>query len=144
MAPLSLGGLFGAGNARSRTRESGRVQKQLQMCRPPFARGYLAGMLAGIFEKYFLLARRDPAKSIVETVLSQKQFFKNLDFSKIWDPGIWQSARQGPKWRPVYDYTPPLPPVDSSRAGRAQSRRVFRAISQSVPRGGRRVSLQAP
>ncbi len=64
-------------------------------------------MLAGIVEKYFLLARRDPAKSIVETVLSRNPFFKNLEFSKMWDPEIWQSAREGKKWRPVYYYTPP-------------------------------------
>ena len=86
MAPLSLGGFFGAGNARFRTRESGRVQKRRQMWRPPLARGYLAGILPGIFEKYFLLARRDPAKSIVETVLSREPFFKNLEFSKMRAP----------------------------------------------------------
>ncbi len=28
----------------------------------------------------------------------------------MWDPGIWQSAREGKKWRPVYYYTPPLAP----------------------------------
>ncbi len=28
----------------------------------------------------------------------------------MWDPEIWQSAREGKKWRPVYYYTPPLAP----------------------------------
>ncbi len=113
MAPLSLGGFFGVGNARSRTRKSRRVPEGLQRWRPPLAKGYLAGILSDIFEEYFLLARRDPAKSIVETVLSRKPFFKNLGFSKIWDPEIWQSAREGKKWRPVYYYTPPPPPPPS-------------------------------
>jgi len=58
------------------------------------ARGYLGGILSGIFQEYILLARRDPARSIVETVLSRKPFLKNLVFSKMWDPGIWQSARE--------------------------------------------------
>ncbi len=84
----------------------------------PLAKGYLGGIPPGIFEKYFLLARRDPAKSIVETVLSRKPFFKNLGFSKIWDPQIWQSAREGKKWRPVYYYTPPLAPRGFLQGGR--------------------------
>ena len=73
-----------------------------------------------------------------------------MDFSKIWDPGIWQSAREGQKWRPVYYYTPPLPPVDSSRAGRAraQSRRVFRAGGAAFPyrrpKGGASVVVYIP
>ena len=106
MAPLSLGGFFGG-----EMRVPGHAN--LAECQrgskggAPLAKGYLGGIPPGIFEKYFLLARRDPAKSIVETVLSLKPFFKNLGFSKIWDPGIWQSAREGEKWRSLgyYDYT---------------------------------------
>ena len=85
-------------NEHSRTRKSGRVQKRLQMWRPPLAKGSLGGILPGIFEKYFRLTRRDPAKSIFETSRFLS-FFKNLDFSKMWDPEIWQSAREGQKWR---------------------------------------------
>ncbi len=54
--------------------------------------------------------RRDPARSIFEMILSRKRFFKNLDFSKTWDPEICQSAREGAKWLHVYYYTPPLAP----------------------------------
>ena len=76
------------------------------MWRPPLAKGSLGGILPGIFEKYFRLTRRDPAKSIFETSRFLS-FFKNLGFSKMWDPEIWQSAREGKKWRPLgyYDYT---------------------------------------
>ncbi len=100
MAPLSLGGFFGG-----EMRVPGHAN--LAECQrgskggAPLAKGYLGGIPPGIFEKYFLLARRDPAKSIVETVLSRKPFFKNLGFSKMWDPGIWQSATESAKWRPL-------------------------------------------
>ncbi len=61
----------------------------------PLWRGDIwGGILSGIFPEYILLARRDPARSIVETVLSRKPFLKNLVFSKMWDPGIWQCARE--------------------------------------------------
>ena len=36
----------------------------------------------------------------------------------MWDPGIWQSAREGKKWRPVYYYTPPLAPRRFLQGGR--------------------------
>ncbi len=39
--------------------------------------------------RYFRLMPRDQAKLIFEIMLSRKRFFKNLDFSKMWDPGIW-------------------------------------------------------
>ena len=49
----------------------------------------------------------------------------------MWDPGIWQSVREGKKWRPVYYYTPPLAPrrflQEGAARARAQSRRVFLA-----------------
>ncbi len=61
--------------------------------------------------------------------MSRKRFFKNLDFSKMWDPEICQSAREGQKWRPVYYYTPPLAPRRFLQKGRRA-----RAISQSVSR----------
>ena len=100
--------------------------------------------MPGIFEKYFRLMPRDPAKSIFETILSRKRFFKSLDFSKMWNPEIWQSAREGKKWRPVYYYTPPLAPrrflQGGRRRARAQSRRVFRAAPRAAlpaPRANR-------
>ena len=106
MAPLSLGGFFG-GEMRVPGHANLAECQRGSKSGAPLAKGYLGGIPPGIFEKYFLLARRDPAKSIVETVLSRKPFFKNLEFSKMWDPEIWQSAREGKKWRPVYYYTPP-------------------------------------
>ncbi len=55
-------------------------------------------------EQYVLLARRDPAKSIVEIVLSRKPFLKNLwDFQKC---GIREYGRvpESAKWRPLGYY----------------------------------------
>ena len=130
-------------NEHSRTRKSGRVQKQLQMWRPPLAKGSLGGISPGIFEKYFRLTRRDPAKSIFETsrILS---FFKNLDFSKMWDPDIWQSARAAP----FTTTRPPLPPVDSSRGGGARARAISQSVSRNLaecfaPRRARRCPRRA-
>ncbi len=48
MAPLSLGGFLG-GNVRFRTHKSGRVQKQLQMRRPPLAKGVFGGNMVRHF-----------------------------------------------------------------------------------------------
>ena len=89
------------GNARSRTRKSRRVQKRLQLWRPPLAKGHLGGILPGIFEKYFLLARRDPAKSIFETILSRKRFCKNLDFKKKMGFGDMAECQRGCKVAPL-------------------------------------------
>ena len=125
MAPLSLGGFWGemcvSGHANLAE------YKSSSKCGAPlWPKGSLGGILSGIFEKYFRLMPRDPAKSIFETILSRKRFFKNLDFSKMWDPDIWQSSRAAP----FTTTRPPLPPVDSSRGGGARAR----AISQSVSR----------
>ncbi len=125
MAPLSLGGFWGemcvSGHANLAE------YKSSSKCGAPlWPKGSLGGILSGTFEKYFRLMPRDPAKSIFETILSRKRFFKNLDFSKMWDPDIWQSARAAP----FTTTRPPLPPVDSSRGGGARAR----AISQSVSR----------
>ncbi len=70
----------------------------------PLWRRGIWGEYRPAFLRYFLLARRDPAKSIVEIVLSRKPFLKNLGFAKMWDPGIWQSAREGQQWRPLGYY----------------------------------------
>ena len=121
-------------NEHSRTRKSGRVQKQLKMWRPPLAAGSLGGIFPGIFEKCFRLTRRDPAKSIFETSRFLS-FFKNLDFSKIWifqKCGTREYGRvpERAKVAPRLLLHAPLAPrrfLQGGGGARAQSRRVFLA-----------------
>ncbi len=100
MAPLSLGGFFGGECAFPGT-QIPQSAREAPKVAPTFGEGIFGGNTARHFEGYFLLARQDPAKSMVETILSRKRFGKNLDSSKMWDPAIWQSAREGQKQRPL-------------------------------------------
>ena len=59
----------------------------------------------------------------------------------MWDPGIWQSAREGKKWRPVYYYTPPLAPRRFLQGGGgARARNLAECFARGrarVPRAAR-------
>ncbi len=100
MALLSSGGSFGG-----EMRVPGHAN--LAECQrgskggAPLAKGHLGGIPPGIIEQYFLLARRDPATSIVETVLSRKPFFKHLGFSKNVGSGNIAECQRGPKAAPL-------------------------------------------
>ncbi len=55
--------------------------------------------------------RRDPARSIFETILSRKPFFKNLDFSKNVGFGNMPECQRGSKVAPrLLLHAPPCPP----------------------------------